>query len=277
MQPFIVTGTPRSATGYASLLFQELAIPCSHERIFKPRGALSDVLGWYTHGNAGESSWLAWAFLGLLPDKVPILRTLRNPWKVVDSLAFRNALIPKDVIADRGLRKFREAIAAYCPEVDLYDDPINRAAAFVLRWNQLIDDAIERYEFPHMSYHVEDMDLEQLGSVLDFLDIYRDEGELKSALEAVPLNVNGGKRVMHNVDITNPLILDALREFIPDEKPKIRTLRMNDTPRSPNELQERMDPQLCDGLRELASEQGYWQDGSAVLSEEKEGVLAHGT
>lgn len=277
MARFIVTGTPRSATGYASLLFRELAIPCSHERIFKPRGALADVLDWYEHNNAGESSWLAWAFLGLLPGKVPVLHTTRNPWAVVDSLAHRNDLIPKEACVDRGKKQLRDAITAYCPAVKEFDAPIDRATAFVLEWNQHIDRAVERHGFPYFRYRVEDMDAVQLGRILEFVDVYRDSYEIDAVLESLPRNVNEGKRIHYNVPVTRPELVAVMKEIAPDHPPEITKLVTADTSRTPDELEENMDPRLRDGLRELASRQGYDRDEIAVVSEQTEGVLTHGT
>lgn len=272
---FIVTGTPRSATGYASLLFRELAIPCTHERIFKPRGAMADVLDWYEHADAGESSWLAWAFLGLLPGKVPVLHTMRNPWAVVDSLAHRNNLLPREAQAnrDRGTRKLVDAMKAYCPEAFAYDGDIDRAAAFVVGWNRRIANAIELYQFPYRRYRVEELDAERIDELLTFIGAYRDAREIDSALQNVPSNVHRGKRIHHNVEISNPQIVDALKAIAPDVSATINQFMTEDIRRGADELGSQMDPMLRDALYALADEQGYTTSATVDVPQE-EGVLA---
>jgi len=270
MARFIVTGTPRTATGYATLFFRELNLPCTHERIFRPRGTLAEILDWYKHGDSGESSWLAWVFLGLLPGPVPVLHTTRNPWAVIDSLAYRNDLIPKEARVDRGKQQLRNAIELYCPDVMRYDDPIDRAAAFVLAWNKHIVSTVAHYECPYLRYRAEDMGGEQVKAMLEFIDEYRDSYEIDNALANVPRNVNAGKRLEHGVEITNPAILDVLAKVAPSAPPIIDCAMQVDVPRTPDELEENMNPRLREALGELAKDHGYAR--TVIGAVEEEGV-----
>lgn len=273
---FLVTGTPRAATGYASLLFRELAIPCTHERIFKPRGCLDDVLTWYkgADGGSGESSWLAWAFLGMLPEAVPVLHTTRNPWSVVDSLAHRNDLIPKETKRDRGKQKMVDAIEAYCPEAFAFDGAIDRAAAFVLGWNRKIEKAVIQHGCPYHRYRVEDLDAKGIGEILDFIGVYRDDSEIEEALREVPSNVNGGKQVDYDVTIVNPQIVEAIKRVRPDIPPVAGCVISRGQRTGAKELGEHMDSHLREALNALAVEQGYKTSATADVLEQK-GVLSN--
>lgn len=266
MARFIVTGTPRTATGYASLFFKALNLPCAHERIFRPRGTLAEVLEWYKHGDSGESSWLAWAFLGLLPGPVPVLHTTRNPWAVIDSLAHRNDLIPKEARVDRGRTLYRQTIAAYCPEVGEYEKPLDRAVAFIIAWNKLITSAAAQYECPYLRYRVEDMDEPQCKRLLEHIDVYRDSYEIDNAIENVPRNVNAGKRLEYDMEVVHPELREIVKKMSPHNSAAVKRLVTPDVRRSVDELEEHMDPHLCEALCTLAEEQGYERTMAADVS-----------
>lgn len=266
MARFIVTGTPRTATGYASKLFKALNVPCTHEQVFRPLGTLTDVLEWYENADSGESSWLAWAFLGLLPGPVPVLHTTRNPWAVVDSLAHRNDMIPREATTDPRKTKYRDAIVAYCPDVIAHEDDVNRAATFVLAWNKHITSAVAQNECPYLRYRVESMDARQVKGMLEFIDVYRDSFEIGAALRNVPQNVNAGKRLHFNIEVTTPQIREVMQKIWPDREPVIDVLKTEEPRRTRDELEQVMEPHLRDALRRLAREQGYLDDQGAEVT-----------
>lgn len=275
MARFIVTGTPRTATGYASVFFKALNLPCTHERIFRPRGTLADVLEWYAHKDSGESSWLAWAFLGLLPGPVPILHSTRNPWAVIDSLAHRNDLIPKEARVDRGKTLYRETISAYCPEVGKFEKPLDRSVAFIIAWNKLITSAAAHYECPYLRYRVEDMDGPQAKRLLEHVDVYRDSYEIDNAIVNVPRNVNAGKRLAYHMEVVHPELREIVQKILPESDGIIDRLVTPDEPRTPDELEDGLDPRLRDALYALAEEQGYERTMTAEVPVTK-GVMNHG-
>lgn len=255
---FVVTGTPRSATGYASLLFRELQIPCTHERLFRPRTCLHEVLEWYAEGgDKAESSWLAWAFLPLLPGPLPVLHTIRNPWAVLDSLAHRNDLIPREAGLDRGKQLFRDVIGWYCPRVAEYDSALNRAAVLVVDWNQKIEARCEALHLPYRRYQVEQVEATELADILDWLGIYRDEHEITQALENVPHSVNAGRRVEYNIEIKNPLVKAYLSEVMPDVTPTLARVVSIDEHRTQNELADQLAVELRESVEQLCERYGY--------------------
>ena len=261
---FVVTGTPRSATGYAALLFRDMAIACTHERVFKPRGALIDILDWYDSASSGESSWLAWAFLGVLPGRVPVLHTVRDPWKVVDSLAHPNNILPKRASLDRNKQQFRECIRRYCPAVFDYDGDIDRAAALVVHWNARIEEAVERFDCPYTRYRVEDISESTVSGLLEAVDVYRDDAEIRGALERIPNNVNAGQTLQYNLEVVHPEIRDALKKAAPNVRPIVDVAITDEKPLSPDELEARMAPELVEQLNTLAAEYGYSRGGETL-------------
>ncbi len=251
---FVVTGTPRAATGYASLLFRALGVPCSHERTFRPRTTLNDVLEWYAEtAGPAESSWLAWTFLPLMPKPVRVLHTVRDPWQVVDSLANHNDLLPPQAHVDRGKQQYRDVIRAYCPEVYEYDTAIDRAAAMVIHWNQ----RIEAVDAPCLRYRVEDVDAALVADLLDWVGLHRDSIEIDRALTEVPCNVNGGKQLDYNVEIEHPLVLACFQEFMPGKKPVLSLVSSIAKRRTPDEIEAELDGNLREQLGELADRYGY--------------------
>lgn len=255
---FFVTGTPRSATGYASKLFKALKIPCTHEKLARPRGGLDEFVDWYSDNDRGESSWLAWPFFGCLPGPVPVLHAARDPWDVVDSLAHRNDIIPQRANIDHGKRILRKVLEALCPEVLEYKTDIERAAALVVHWNRRITEAVERYGFPYMRYQVESLNARTVGKMLDFIDVYRDGYEIEAALSDVPHNVNGGKFLSHNMEVTHPELVAAMVKALPDAPPIIGTISSTaGTKLSRADVEALLPRELRDGLSAYAKQCGY--------------------
>lgn len=272
---FVITGTPRSATGYASILLSNADVVCTHERYFRPRLCMDELLRWWNMPDTqhGESSWLAWAFAGLFPHPIPLIHTLRNPWTVIDSLAFRNDILPEDACIGKGKEGFRTAIRAYCPEVYGYKTDVDRAAAMVVYWNQRIFRASEQYALPYRFYRVEELNADMLRDILEWLDIGRDQYELAEAMKATPRDVNAGKKLSYNQELTDPGILAIMDKAMPGHAPIIGRVAEKDTPRSPEQIEAMMDPRLIKLVREHADVYGYsrdetqrsFEDGSAQL------------
>jgi hypothetical protein len=255
---FFVTGTPRSATGYASKLFSAMEILTSHEVICRPRSTFHDLLGWYKSGkDEGESSWLAWSYLSMLPGPIKVLHTVRNPWTVIDSLAHRNDILQPEASLDRGKMRLREMAQWLCPEIFEHDDAINRAATMVVRWNRLIERAAARSDCPLLRYRVEDICLAEIKRILSWLDIDRDDFEILRGLDETPKDVNAGRRIDHNVEITNPVIKEYLNEACPGVSHVIGRVLGVDRKRSRDEMESAMKPQLKHAVRDIAEEYGY--------------------
>lgn len=251
---FLVTGCPRSATGYMSLFFQAMRVPCSHEVAFMPPSSLIDALRWYRNENTvGESSWIAWAWARLLPGPVKAVHIVRNPWAVVDSLAFRNDLLPAASELQRSRKPLREAIAAYCPEVFEHRGDVDRAAQMLVSWTGRIEAALPEAR----RVCVERLDLAATLDLLDWLGIYRDECEVRSALADVPHNINGGQRIQYGLEVKNPELREAIETHMPGAPLNIARAFSKDTPRGRDELAAQMKPELLAQVDALADAWGY--------------------
>ena len=256
MGVFVVTGTPRAATGYASLLLSAANVPCSHETIFRPRTALQDILEWCEgRDHKGESSWLSWVFLGWIPLPVKVLHSVRNPWHVADSLANRNDILPVGAELSGQKAAYRRAVRAYCPRVYEFSEAIDRAACMVVDWNAAIEKASEGR--PYKRFRVEDMTADLLAELLDWLGIRRDAREIRRAVESVPRNVNGGKRIEYQVEVKHPLLRAYLQKQYPDQPPVIGRLMSVDRKRSVEEIEEGMNQGLREELTSIAKRYGY--------------------
>ena len=255
---FVVTGTPRAATGYASMLFTEAAVPCAHETVLRPHATASEVVDWYeADSDRGESSWLAWVFFGLFPGPVHVLHTVRDPWGVVDSLAHRNDLLPAE--ADLGDRRkaYREFMLRMCPRIAAYDGPVDRAAVLVIEWNRLIEGAATRYGLPYLRYRVEDVSATWLTDTLLWMGIYRDADTITQALEAVPRNGNSNWEIQYNRRIVHPAVCKWLRDIAPGREPVASRVLSRATHRTREQIDSLLAYELRDELHALADRYGY--------------------
>jgi hypothetical protein len=79
---YVITGTPRSGTGYMAKLFTSAGVPIGHEMFFGQPGH-----GYYPKGAVGDSSWMAVPFIhNFMGEGVQIIHVVRDPLKVVSSM-----------------------------------------------------------------------------------------------------------------------------------------------------------------------------------------------
>lgn len=237
---FIVTGTPRSGTRYMSSLFQSLNVPCTHERAFRPDCNIVDALNWYQANECGESSWMAWAFLGFLPGPVVMFHQRRNPWDVIDSLSARNNIVNLDGPKTPNHEKMRAVMEAYCPRVLERKNAIDRAAAFLLDWHMLIERATDRYGCTYHTYCVEALNVEAVQDLLLYLDIVRSHASIERSLKEVATTNNAGRRVETDVPISDPNIMAYLKSKHPGIEPRAQRIAVvpHGEHRTPAELAE---------------------------------------
>jgi hypothetical protein len=126
-KPFLITGCGRSGTGWAAALFTELGYPCDHEGLFN-----RDVggAGYFAMSRLAvpESSWMAVPFLGRVREEVPVLRIMRNPYKVVQSIITCGFL-------DRG-DHYDEFVRHHRPDIVSPWDHLGRAIRYVALWDE---------------------------------------------------------------------------------------------------------------------------------------------
>lgn len=253
---FIVTGTPRSATRYGAKLLDALRVPCTHEHTLRPLAPVVDVLRWWREAKSGESSWMAWTLLPVMPTSVPVLHTIRDPWLVIDSLANRNSILRPDQLQTDVMTAIRRIIDAYLPEVFLHATCIDRAAAFVLGWNRLIGERVP----DRCVYHVDRLDVPMVRNMLEYLGVSRSDTDIANVLAAIPTEVNGGYSIEDSPRLSDPVVARWIEQYAKEHNfAGVVTRRMKDVPdrQTPAELAARMTPGVLDRVNEYASRHGY--------------------
>lgn len=262
---FVVTGSPRSATRYAAVLFERLGVPCTHEQTFRQTGSAIDVVRWYEQDNHGDSSWLAWAFLDLIPGPVVMFHTRRDPWKVIDSLAHRNRIVSMVESRAESINSLRDVMNAYCPRVAQYDTEINRAAVFMLDWNDLIDAAFysgnpKRDGMIYMPYCVESLNVPTVRSMLGALDLTRTDEQIEHALDPDYHKTNRGRVVTKKTGLSglsNPDVARYIEDRWGSEITSVQIIASTDDAMSGEELAEQMAPELLDEVNHYAMRFDY--------------------
>jgi hypothetical protein len=161
LNPFVVTGCPRSGTHYLSEVLTRVGLLCRHEAVFGPQARSFVGFG----GAHGDSSWLAVPFLDQLPPRAVVLHQTRHPLEVVQSLlgigfledvaAWRQGLeglrasarwharavlagpldLPNSDLGPRPLADFRRFVVEHAPEVFDEQTPAERALRLWVIWN----------------------------------------------------------------------------------------------------------------------------------------------
>lgn len=121
---FLITGCGRSGTGWAARLFTGLGFPCSHEGQFNLA----------THGplRGGESSWLAIPHLDSLDPSIRLLRIVRDPYEVVQSVMARGFLL-------NTVGPYEQYTLKHCPLIGYGNGHLSRAIRWVDFWDRPLD------------------------------------------------------------------------------------------------------------------------------------------
>lgn len=225
MLRFVVTGTGRSATGYASRLFTAAGLPCGHEDWFRFAAGLRDVQAMprttvlakiaspalrvreearrRRTGLVGESSWMAVPRLALFRGKVFL--QLRHPLMVIRSFQgtefFTNP--------ERNIAHYRFANAHFRPTGnDLVD-----AMRWWIQWN------MRAARHADVIYRVESLDFELFSQLLEQLSVQHPEARARAALSAVSSDVNSSAqrgtklRSLHWDDLPSSRLRQRLGEL----------------------------------------------------------------
>src|ERR1039458_1320553 len=160
---FVIVGTGRSGTKYASELFSQLGIPCGHESFFDPGHAAQDNL-------AGDASFGVVPFLNKFSGVV--FHQVRHPLSVLSSIAatkFFESPVP--------YLPYLELIEDCLPEIRQFADPILKAVYYVVRWNRMCE------AIAQLRWRVEDLDAKTLRRAAEIVGFTRTHAECASALE----------------------------------------------------------------------------------------------
>jgi len=253
---FIVTGTPRSATKYAACLLTEAGAACSHEWALQPTTPAVDVLRWFGDDTPSESSWMAWMLQPLLPKPIPVLHTIRDPWKVIDSLSNRNSILDTAQLPSTIMIAIRDTIAAYLPDVFAYSNRVDMAAAFVTGWNRLIADAVpERFV-----YYPERLDADTLRAMLQYIEATEYSDDLAGVIARSNTRTNEGYTVNDIPEISDPIVAAAIQQYATDNGFTgvfVRKIENVTDHQTPEQLAEAMDPALLDRVNQHAVAHGF--------------------
>lgn len=175
---FIVTGTGRSGTKYASAVFTAMGLKCTHQKVYTE---FSDERPPIWDGRVGDASAFAAPKLDAVPDTTLVIHQVRNPWLVVRSLVEAQHLPPlRDVPSkNAGVAYYR----AHCDYTD-HENPLLRAAHLWWRWNVMIE-ASMLGRGNYVLHRLEDYTVERVEHLLKLLG-YEFTFEMREAFEAVP-------------------------------------------------------------------------------------------
>lgn len=172
---YIVTGTGRCGTLFMANLLTSMGYPCTHEAVFTTNGlqwaeeilegyrpainskiSMGDNLSDYEMDSVADSSYLAAPFLQNFKN-VSVIHVVRNPFEVIGSLigdGFKQftSTLPTDFQDDPDHFPHEAFIYDYLPELSGEVSQLDRACAFYLRWNEMI----ERNENVKIFHRIED-------------------------------------------------------------------------------------------------------------------------
>lgn len=144
----IITGCPRSGTGYIAKLFTHAGIPCGHEQKYYNYQSVN--LTSHVKNPQAESSWLAIPHLHKYKN---ILHIVREPMKVISSMMNVDFLQEGEM----------EFVAEALPDI-LKLEGIERYVYFWTQWNMLIEKHTDK------RYRIEDINKDPRKFITQFIE-----------------------------------------------------------------------------------------------------------
>ena len=130
-EKFLITGCGRSGTGFYSRMMRINGYPCGHETYI-------DFRGIKTLNFIAESSWLAVPHIDKIPDDYYIIRTIRDPYKVIKSF-FELSVMSSANYRSVYYRYIRNHLPISLSENALNQraTEVNNIANYYMGWNEL--------------------------------------------------------------------------------------------------------------------------------------------
>lgn len=130
---FLITGCGCSGTKWAAEALTALDLQTGHERTYGPTLADGAPPRWRAY-HQGDASWLAEPFVpDLLEQRVPVVRLVRDPLRVVQSAFADGFLVNRR--RERLGPSARWAFAKLPELAELADSPLDLAVRWVARWD----------------------------------------------------------------------------------------------------------------------------------------------
>lgn len=189
---YIITGTGRCGTVYFAKLLTSIGITCGHETIFsydgldkaKARMNATDPLEvsvisqlasatevWFPEGISdirADSSYMAAPFLAdPMFANTKILHVVRKPMEVINSFVHGLGYFKNDCLIKEDFLDYHKFIYSHVPTIQNYKNPIDRAAAYYIEWNNMIEKNAEGR--PYLRHNIN----RNLNAVFDFLEVKR--------------------------------------------------------------------------------------------------------
>lgn len=157
---YIVSGTPRSGTGFMAKLLTSAGIPIGHEMFFGMPGH-----GYYPKNAQGDSSWMAVPFIHNFD--ATVIHIVRNPIDNISSLLHRETFSEE---------RMKTSIYTFFKMIRLPDlarwEGMDKYLAFYLAWNKEIDQMENiRVNLEHVTKNPTSL-LDELGIVYDPTKLY---------------------------------------------------------------------------------------------------------
>lgn len=184
---FVITGTGRSGTMWASKALTAAGLPCAHEHSCSSwNDDYSDDQVWRDAPHIGESSWQAAPFVGeMRAAGVRVVHLVRDPIEVASSMVTNEMLDPVPTPAGGlwELLPWHQFLTTYIGDRIWRLHPHDRALQFWTDWNKLIEQPDLRWLQPVLDRNVVDLG-RLLGRIVDTTEI-----------ETVPTDTNRWSQV----------------------------------------------------------------------------------
>ncbi len=168
----LVTGCPRSGTGYVAALLRRLGLPCGHADHLNPERLELGVPPWPSE-LAAEASWYAAPYGESLPAGTLVVHVVRSPAAALSSL-WRSRLFRTRSID----RSFLERHAP----VLLRGTPVQQTARLWSAWNEIAELARETEGLRYLRLRFESLDEGALRWVAELSERELDAELARSAL-----------------------------------------------------------------------------------------------
>ena len=167
---FVVVGSGRSGTRYASALFDALHIPCGHEAVFSAHQPSARRL-------IGDASFGVVPYLDEF--KGVVLHQVRHPLSVLASMLATNFFDRPE-----NYDPYYRLITSVIPTIDRLDSQMLKAMHFIVVWNKLCEDEAV------LRWRLEDLTAETICRATEVVGHKRTLADCRDAIAIVPRGIN---------------------------------------------------------------------------------------